>query len=212
MRREAFKDFMTESERLDLVAWFEGSTAFTPGLSRGEWGYEGRSTTRQQKVVDFPPIVKELNRRAFELFKFTPNCTPQSLPCGEPVIAVKTFKGGDTYSHRDPTGIVGMAVLRMNIIVQKSESGGILHVQDEGDIVIPWDTDECELHCYEVTQHTHAVSEVKGDTDRFILIFSMQVPYDDWENGRITRNDEIQPVTVEVLPYPTSRYAPYRLC
>jgi hypothetical protein len=45
---------------------------------------------------------------------------------------------------------------------------------------------ERELHCYEVNQHTHAVTKVEGKTPRYILIFSMQVPYEDWENGDIS--------------------------
>ena len=188
MRRESFKGFITEEERLELVDWFNTSGSFNPGLSRGEWGYTARETTRQQKQVDFPPLVHELKERAFGLFEFTHKCVPQSLPCSQPIIAVKTFNGGDTYSHRDPTLIEGMAVLRLNVIIQKPESGGVLHVMDENGTVIEWETEQGELHCYEVTQHTHAVTKTIGDKSRYILIFSMQVPYDDWEQYRIIRN------------------------
>jgi hypothetical protein len=189
MRREAFKDFISEDERIELVKWFESSKSFDPGLSRRKLGYKFRETTRQQTIVDFPELVYKLKERAFKLFNFTDKCVPQPLPCGHPVIAVKTFEGGDTYSHRDPTSLDTLAVLRMNVVVQKAESGGILHVMDEGGTVIEWDTDECELHCYEVSKHTHAVTKVKGNKSRYILIFSMQVPYDDWEQKRITKTD-----------------------
>ena len=188
MRRESFKNFITEEERQAIVDWFDNSKSFKEGLSRGEWGYKGRQTTRQQKDVDFPPLVFELMERAFSKFKFTEACVPQPLPCGKPIIAVKTFNGGDTYSHRDPTSIDGMAVLRLNVIVQKPENGGVLHVMDENGKVIEWETDEGELHCYEVTQHTHAVTKTIGDKPRYILIFSMQVPYADWEQYRIKEN------------------------
>lgn len=188
MRRESFKNFITEDERIELVKWFESSKSFSPGASRGKLGYKFRETTRQQSLVDFPGLVYELKERAFKLFNFTDKCVPQPLPCGEPIIAVKTFKDGNTYSHRDPTSIDGLAVLRMNVIIQKPESGGVLHVMDENGAVIEWETDEGELHCYEVTQHTHAVTKVVGSTTRYILLFSMQVPYDDWEQERITKN------------------------
>lgn len=186
MRRESFKDFITEEERLSLVEWFDNSKSFKEGLSRGEWGYKERETTRQQTKVDFPPLVFELMERAFGLFEWTSKCTPQPISCGYPIIAVKTFEGGDTYSHRDPTSIEGMAVVRLNMIVQKPDNGGVLHVMDENKNVIEWETEEKELHCYEVTQHTHAVTKVKGNIPRYILLFSMQVPYEDWENNLIT--------------------------
>jgi len=189
MRREQLNNFITEEERLEFVEWFESSLRneenMFPGLSRGKFGYDVRKTSRQQKKVVFPDVANRVWDRIKNTISFTSKCLPQNLPCGKPFIAVTTFPGGDTYSHRDPTSIHGMSVLRMNIIIQKPDEGGVLHVMDESKVTHEWDTPEASLHCYNVTEFSHAVTEVKGSKPRFIFIFSMQVPYDDWEKGLI---------------------------
>ena len=101
------------------------------------------------------------------------------------MVAVATFIGGDTYKHRDPKLISGRSATRCNIVLQKPESGGELYVEG-----INFACDERELHCYNVTDNTHWVTETQGNKPRYLWIFGMCAPRIEWEDGHIKRKME----------------------
>ena len=89
------------------------------------------------------------------------------------MIAVKTFDGGDTYRHTDPKEM-GHQVT-MNVLLKKSDSGGVLHILDE-EVSLS----ERELHCYLATKHEHFVTPCKGQT-RYMWIFRFNDNHEEWE-------------------------------
>jgi hypothetical protein len=182
MRLERLPDFITEAERKELIAWMEDSIekgVLSAGLSRGKGGYTGRKTTRFNPNPKFPKVAFDIQKRLINSFEWTDKAMIEPI-AGGGMIAVVTYPGGDTYKHRDPK-ILGSSV-RFNIILQKPTSGGELYVEGQN-----FSGDERELHCYNVTENEHWVTEVGGDIPRYLWIFGMIMPYKDWEDGHIKR-------------------------
>lgn len=186
-RLERIPNFITKEEQEELIAWIEKgleNKSLVAGMSRGDYGYQFRKTTRlNKKKVNFPKVAYAIQQRILDSFNWTTKCQIEPIlnagqECG--MIAVATFDGGDTYKHRDPKLSPGKSATRFNIILQKPESGGELYVEGENCAC-----DERELHCYNVTDSTHWVTEVHGDTPRYIWIFGMNVPHSEWESGQI---------------------------
>lgn len=193
MRRESFKDFISEEERIEIKEWFDTcldkGLYFKEGLSRGKWGYSYRLTTRQTSVVTFPKVVYNIFDRILKLFNFTESCVKEPTLQGEGIIAVATLRDGDTYAHKDPTPFDDKSVIRFNIIIQEAEEGGELWVKPDTTSKVLWTLQERELHAYNVSDYVHAVSKVKGNVPRYILLFSICCPRDDWENHIISVNN-----------------------
>jgi hypothetical protein len=189
MRRESIKGFVTEAEQQAIKQWFDESLVsgkwLYPGLSRGQWGYEVRKTTRQQTQVKFPKEMYAIRDRLLKRLKLTNNCKLEATVQGDGMIAVATMAGGDTYAHKDPSPVPGHTVIRFNCVIQAAQEGGVLHVVDETGTDIEWQLEEREMHLYNVHDFTHYVTEVKGDRPRYIILMSITCPSDDWEKGII---------------------------
>jgi hypothetical protein len=183
MRLERIPNFITEAERKELIAWMDDGIengVLVAGFSRGEFGYTGRKTTRLNPgSTEFPKIAFDIQKRLLDSFEWTDKSMIEPLDGGG-MVAVVTYPGGDTYKHKDPK-ILSSAV-RFNIILQKPVSGGELYVEGQN-----FSCDERELHCYNVTENEHWVTEVGGDITRYLWIFGMSIPYKDWEDGHIKR-------------------------
>lgn len=183
MRLTRIPEFITEEERLELVSWMDKGIEdgiLVKGLSRGQYGYKDRLTTRlNPDKITYPKVAFDIQRRILESFELTENCYIEPLGNGG-MICVAIYPGGDTYKHKDPK-LYGSAV-RFNIILQKPEAGGELYVEGEN-----FACEERELHCYNVTKNQHWVTEVEGDTPRYIWIFGMSIPHKDWEDGHVKR-------------------------
>lgn len=190
MRIERYKDFISEEDRVELVNWFDYSidnqVNFYAGLSRGEWGYQKRCTTRNTDKVEYPEVALRLFDKVINSFEFQDNCHKEILANKEGIICVATFPTGDTYYHKDPANCKdGLSVIRFNIVLQKPEDGGIISITDENGKEVKLDVDERELYCCNLSDYWHSVSEVKGSKSRYIILFSMCCDKDDWETGKI---------------------------
>lgn len=177
MRIDKHKSFITEEERLSLLSWVSNNkdTYFKDGISRGRGGYKLRATTRLfEGSIDYPDLVSSIQSRIMELYNIPDNLVEKLG--GSVNIIVITKPKGDTYSHTDPILNKGHAV-RFNIVLQEADEGGLLFVNNR-QIKLS----EKELHCYCATRWEHSVSEVRGDTDRVIIIFGFEIG-DDWERG-----------------------------
>jgi len=193
-RLERIPEFISKEEQKTLIDWIDEK------LSKGEipFGYtydrvirnhiinKKRRTTRvSEKPIDFPQVAYDTQKRLLDTFEWTDNCRIEPICNGNKesgMIVIATFPGGDTHKHRDSKVILGRSATRFNIILQKPESGGELYVEGEN-----FACDERELHCYNVTDNTHWVTEVQGDKPRYIWIFGMSIPQSDWENGKVSR-------------------------
>lgn len=189
MRRESLKNFVTLEEQAAIKSWFDSSLTegkwLYAGLSRGQWGYEVRKTTRQQRHVEFPKEMYAIRDRLLSRLKLTPNCQIERTAQGDGMIAVATMVGGDTYAHKDPSPVEGHTVIRFNCVIQAAEEGGVLHVIDEAGKDIEWQLEEREMHLYNVHDFMHYVTEVKGNTPRYIILMSITCPTHEWEQGVI---------------------------
>ena len=179
MRLERIPNFITEAERLELIDWMDKGVedgVLSAGYSKGKFDYINRVTTRlSKKKVSYPKIAFDIQQRIIDAFEWTKYSKIEGISDGQGMICVITYPGGDTYKHKDPK-LAGSAV-RLNIVLQKPEAGGELHVEGEN-----FACEERELHAYNVTENDHWVTEVEGDTPRYIWIFGMSVPLKDWED------------------------------
>jgi hypothetical protein len=176
MRIDRHLEFITESERGSLIDWMDNSGKLVKGLSRGEYDYTNRITTRlNNEVILFPKEAYDIRKRLMDKYGFNSRDVG-FIAHGEGMIAVKTFEGGDTYKHTDPCSGDSHQVT-MNVLLQKSTEGGLLHVSDE-----PVPLEERELHCYIATKYEHFVTECSGDT-RYMWIFRFNINPDKWELG-----------------------------
>jgi len=174
VRLDRYEDFITEEERLSLIDWMDNSGKLVPGLSRGEFGYSSRKTTRlNEETILFPKEAYAIQKRIMDLYGFRGGDV-ERVAKGSGMISVVTYPGGDTYKHTDP--ILGNKhAMRANIILQNAEEGGELYVAGEHISL-----KEKELHCYCATKHEHWVTEVKGDKTRYIWIFGFEVDGSLW--------------------------------
>lgn len=100
------------------------------------------------------------------------------------IVVSCTFSGGDVFSHADPRSIPHLATLRCNVMTQKPEVGGILHIDGK-----PVPLDAGDLHCYLASEHQHYVTTVYGDIARVCWMFGACVPKEDWNSNHIKIGD-----------------------
>jgi len=181
-RVEVIKGFLTAEECAMLNAWAELGVKnkwLDLGRDRGNHKYTSRLTTRMYgdrfETPEFVPEIFARIRKLLDLHE-----APVIEGHGRDGFVVScTYPGGDIYPHRDPNPQT-LSGLRCNIISQSPDSGGELWVEDERVVVGAGD-----LHCYLVTENTHYVTEVKGQTPRILWMFGFCVPAVDWESGKI---------------------------
>lgn len=184
MRIEIAKAFLSLEECGVLNDWVNigiseswldrGSTGFNKTL------YRTRLTSRfyGHRFITPPEVLKisEKVRRFVGVDAY-----PLAVGHGKDGVVVScTFSGGDVYKHVDPPSYQNLATLRCNVMTQKPEVGGILYVEDR-----PVPLDAGDLHCYLVTEHSHHVTTVGGDTPRILWMFGACVPKEDWNSNRI---------------------------
>lgn len=194
MRIERIKNFISEEECQELNAWVKLGVQnrwLDRGLSRGQWGYQKRLTSRMYgDRFEYPAVVRDVAQRIQNLFGFEENSIIHGHGRNGVVVSC-TFDGGDVYEHKDPRrGSDDMATLRCNILTQAAEQGGKLCI--EGQEI---DIEAGELHCYLASEHSHFVSRVFGPTPRILWMFGAHVSADDWNVGKIKIEEPISAST-----------------
>lgn len=96
------------------------------------------------------------------------------------IVVSCTFSGGKLLDHVDLRKYHDLAILRCNVLTQKPEVGGILHIEGK-----PVETEVGDLHCYLASEHAHNVSTVGGNTPRIMWMFGACVPSEAWNNNTI---------------------------
>jgi hypothetical protein len=189
MRIERHKNFLSPEECSTLNSWVMKAIDnkwLDQSLSRGDWTYKKRLTTRMYgDRFEYPQFVLDISN------KIRSFCGISSYDIVEGhgrdgVLCSCTFDGGDVYLHADGLTEKGLYVLRCNVVTQAPDSGGKLYVADE--LV---DVEAGELHCYLASGFAHEVTSVEGNTPRILWMFGAAVPYEDWENGAIKFNNPI---------------------
>jgi hypothetical protein len=150
-----------------------------PGKTLGRSGiyekYNKRFTSRaSMKDKKYPEFVIELSHKIREFLKI------QHYPLiwghgSEGVVVSVTCPGGDVFSHRDPRSKEGLTTYRCNIISQAAERGAKLYV--DGELI---EVNVGDLHCYYVSEQTHYVTKVEGETPRILWMFGAHRPYKDF--------------------------------
>jgi len=192
LRFDSYKDFITEAERVELIAWIDEGVK-NKSLTKGKTREEGATsftdiatsyTTRtNNNLFSFPKVAFDIQQRIIRSFSFTKGSfiEPFLDSSDAGMVAQVTYSGGDTYKHTDPrNGKLHSA--RFNVLLQAAEEGGELFIEG-----VNRNIKERELHAYMATNHEHWVSKAKGSKSRYIWIFGFSVPKDDWENFKIKR-------------------------
>ena len=183
MRIDVFPNFATQEEIGLLNEWAELGIVnnwLSFGITDFNKVTDKRLTSRLYGYrYEYPQIVLDLSER---IRKFV-GITTYPLIAGHGrngVVVSYTYPGGDVYKHKDPKSAEGLATLRCNILTQKADVGGVLHV--DGQLV---NIGVGDLHCYLVSEHEHWATEVEGKTVRIMWMFGAHVPADDWNSGKI---------------------------
>lgn len=168
------------------------SEAATSGIAEGWMGkgirinedgslnrkYELRLTSRMYAHnVKYPDIVYQTANQIRTYLALDSYPIIAGHGNGGAVVSI-TYKGGDVHNHRDPRILndgIEYAAYRCNILTQKPESGGVLHI--EGN---PIDLNIGDLHCYFASETDHYVSEVISDTPRILWMFGAAIPLDQY--------------------------------
>lgn len=171
-RCDVIPEFINADEQALFVDWFDNSLAkginLVDGYSRDKAAQGSsvayRKTTRPNKDAQFPPIAFEIFKRIRAYYSY------DEYPSTDGMIGVATLPGGDTYLHKDPG-----RDMTFNIIVQNAEQGGDFYL--DGDKIA---LTERSLHAYAPWYYFHKVSEVIGNTIRYLFIFRIKVPVNEW--------------------------------
>jgi hypothetical protein len=185
MRIEISKAFLSTEECGLLNEW--ANTGVRAGwLDKGKHGWlpqafvDTRLTSRMyEHRFTTPPEILKISEKVRRFAGVAAD--PLAVGHGKDGIVVScTFSGGDVHRHVDPRSYHDLATLRCNVMTQKPEIGGILHIEDK-----PVPLDVGDLHCYLVTEHFHHVTTVGGSTPRILWMFGACVPKEDWNSNRI---------------------------
>lgn len=132
-----------------------------------------RLTTRfgDQSKFSFPEeaysiqkkIIEELNIKRFSFPSFK-----DGIVCGV------GFDGGDIYPHKDPLYYPNTQTIHCNILTQKSEIGGDIHI--DGELV---KVQEGDLICFNVARNEHSVDTIRGERERILWVFGFCIPDDE---------------------------------
>ena len=134
-----------------------------------------RVTTRYSKEYEFtyPEIVFKIRNNIIHALNINNiNYRVPSFPYG--VVNGIGFDGSDIYDHIDPVWYDGTFTFHCNIITMKPECGGILKIGSN-----TYDPEIGDLVCYKVSEVTHSVSEMKGNTPRNLWVFGFSINRED---------------------------------
>jgi hypothetical protein len=163
-------EFITPAEQAEFVQWFNDNRdrreilAYSCRLKDGKCKADNSlrlttRSTRTERDVGYPPIAYTVHERIRKHYGLNPNNPKRAM------IAVITKPKGSTFEHKDAVD-AGLRTITMNILMQKSEEGGLLHIEKT-----PHDFPERALHCYLPAEIDHKVTEVGGNRDRMMWIF-----------------------------------------
>jgi len=189
-----FKNFLKKSECAEMSEWAENAAKQNllglgvHGINPVSYGLQTnlRLTSRNsfpEQLQKFPDIVYKV-RQAIEKKVGIENLKHSWQGGHEGIIVNYCMPGGDLYEHYDPmedyfTTTPLTHCLRLNIVTQMPEKGGVLHVN--GHPV--HDLEEGDLHGYVASLYPHGVTKVEGKKNRVCWMFGYQLPNhsDDYE-------------------------------
>jgi hypothetical protein len=182
MRLEIVRGFFSKSECDALNRWTMLAVEnkwVDCGLTREGVTYSRLSTRLSGHRFVYPEIVIEASNRIRQFYGLAD--APTIDGHGRDGIVVScVFDGGNIFEHTDPGGVGGLATLRCNVLTQKPEAGGVLHLEGA-----PVELNPGDLHCYLASEHRHYVDSINGDTPRILWMFGAHVPAEDWNSGKI---------------------------
>jgi len=147
-----------------------------PGISRGQFNYSKRYTSRLYgDRFEYPSVVSNTYSKITDALSL--HGLKKSVLGGgrDGVVVSCTFDGGDVYEHSDPKEEGGLDVLRCNIMTRKPFDGGVLFVGGK-----QIDLEEGDLHCYLASDVKHYVTTVSGPRSRVLWMFGYQISKQDW--------------------------------
>lgn len=174
------KNFISQPEMDELNTFVDESIerkVIGPGISRGEFNYSKRYTSRfYGQKFEYPNIVYDVYSRITDYLSLH-QLKKSFIGGGKNGVVVScTFDGGDVYEHIDPKEEHGLDVLRCNIMTRKPVEGGILFVGGK-----KIELEEGDLHCYLASDVSHYVTDVSGPRSRILWMFGYQIRKTDWD-------------------------------
>jgi len=134
-----------------------------------------RVTTRYSKEYEFtyPEIVFKIRNNIIHTLNIN-NINYRVPPFPYGIVNGIAFYGSDIYEHIDPVWYDGTFTLHCNIITMKPESGGIFKYG-----TYEYNPDVGDLMCYKVSEISHGLSEIKGNTARNLWVFGFSINKED---------------------------------
>lgn len=163
------KDFITEDERQELVAWIleHRETEFFQYSNMGRvdtqwttryWGQQGED----MNLLKFPSVVYSIQARVRNLLNLSD--TNSKLPPFKDGIAAYYYTDqAGIKEHTDAIWYPGTYTVHANIIVQPADSGGITRIGTDY-----WPTGPADLLVYPVSHVSHRVNRCVGSTPRLL--------------------------------------------
>lgn len=175
--------FLSNEECQELKSWaIKSQSQFVQGISRNSNGEiirtDTRLTNRMSENIEYPELVYNIQSRLRILFGLEEAGLIEGHGKDGVVVSI-TKNGGDVYKHKDPNMNLSLSCLRLNVLVSKSETGGIIHVNDK-----TYNPNVGDLMCYLVSEYEHMVETCNGNELRIMFMFGFLVNYKEWESGK----------------------------
>lgn len=161
----AYKNFITDAERLVLKQWLIDL------YNRGKLMCNGVGTGRHWSPVpdlneNVVPLFYEVKKKIMEHENLSPDNLDEHLT---DFVSIN-LPGASIHPHTDPNR-VGHTNTRFNLIVNKADRGGY---PIYGDTILNYEN--CMLWRCEAGRYTHSSTPVQGNEYRINISYGFQVP------------------------------------
>lgn len=173
------RNFISPEECGVLNDWCQEAVRgnqFVDGIT-GDWVNKNfertktRLTNRMSENIEYCQLVYDIQQKIRDNFEIASTADVIKNHGKDGVVVSVTFNDGDVYKHKDPSVGEGLSGARFNILSSKSESGGVIHVEDK-----TYELDEGDMMAYLVTDLFHSVEKCNGNKPRTLFMFGFCVP------------------------------------
>lgn len=176
MRATLVKNFITQEEAIALNMFVLNSVAKNE-FSYGTASFNGSKhlVSRFNKELEFPKLAMQIKDRIQQRLKLEDKDT-HTLWNKSGIIVSCSFNGSEVVPHKDVKQY-DKSLLRCNVLSSAAEKGGVLTVEGK-----EFELDALSMYLCLVSEYTHSVSKIEGETPRILWQFGFNVDQKDWEN------------------------------
>lgn len=131
--------------------------------------------SRFNKNLVFPEVAMQIKNRVQKLLRLENNDT-NTLWNKSGIVVNCSFNGAKVIPHKDVRQ-GNKSLLRCNILSSAADKGGVLTVENE-----EFKLDALSMYLCLVSEYTHSVSTIEGNSPRILWQFGFNVDQKDWED------------------------------